>query len=224
VIIIKGFKYPINIIDNCLFKKEIKLITEIDEALGSISEQIEAIEGELNELNDQANLYINNVIKRKSPYNGFKHFIMFYDNNEIGILTSNYVDKHLNDCDIDEETSIKDISKYLPRAKEIYKITTKQYNRIFELIENVFLLIGLLEICNANFENGCEELSNCFQELAEKIKNTNIYSNTPDELFNEDEHDLVITKNEKNKWVIAYLKKEYKAKYTNYLKQQAKKS
>ncbi|MCX7871639.1 MAG: hypothetical protein N2485_08780, partial [bacterium] len=149
---------------NDYLNEAVESAMEIQEEMKEILNELDDINNKLENAGLQLNLYINNVLKMKKPFDFTKHIIIFDDNNDLYFYDHKIVEKHIvtsEDIDIDHSK----ILELLPK-QEGYKLAPKQFKKALDMI-NEYNKLALQYECNlVEFETDGEE----YEEIMDAVR------------------------------------------------------
>lgn len=194
-------------------------ISSYAEQIADINFQLKSLEVELEETNENVesldnriNMYLGNIFGIKD-FEQSKHAISIEDNSDIAVY---------NIADIDTESGEPITRESLPDPVLVYKSNIKQSTKIFNYLSDFNDLVDEFNIGLEDYESYIEshkELWSKAKETMKTVKYFKLYDGNKDEIevYNEEDHVLLIAQNEKEEWGFRYIRKEDESKFNDFV-------
>lgn len=205
--------FPIYTVDgNQNLNEHVNIAIQIQMELEKLSLEVDNIDEELNKAGQQINIYVNNIIKLKEPFDFSEQIIHFNKNDELCIYTHEEVRETISNK---EYKDLDDLLEQLPEKDSMYKfkINKKQTNRCMDLIENYNLIWQKYESNQNQIESYIKQYNDLLNDVKNILSQIQIFeinknqNNVETESFNNKKHELLITK-DNNKWKWVYVEKK----------------
>lgn len=214
------------------FEEDLQELVEIQFAIGEIHDDINETNQKLEDVGAKLNFYINNIIEMEEKFDYKNNLIIFSeegeDDKEVLIYEREFVNNHVeelveeygdkwNEEHYDEiMDEVGDI--ILPNTDKRYNVNDKQYQRLNDLVDEYNNLFNQYEYYAYELNVHYADYDEILSEVKESIANISLMevheSGTELEKFDEDRHELLITKDRiDNKWKFIYLNKENKEEF-----------
>lgn len=220
--------FPIFSIHGNYLSEEIEQAVNLRSSIVELTDIIENCNKQLINSGKKLNIYLNNIINRKTPFDFVDNMVVFSGENEISIYSHQEVDEILDGQDLDD-LSEDELFNMLPPTDDKFKLNKKQSAKCAELMEEYNNLYDDYECYLYDLEE-CTHWYNYiiegFKENLTEIKLFDLKKGEKpiNEPFNEDKHELLITKDEDlGTWKLIYIRKEDKEKFMKIIQSNIKK-
>ncbi|MNC20583.1 hypothetical protein D3C75_685380 [compost metagenome] len=197
--------------------EQAEIIAEIRQGVKDSEEKILELEEQINVANSRINMYIENTLGVEN-YDNHKHLIVINEEYEASIYPISFFST-------EKETIISD----LPKPDETYKLTKNQATKILTMVQEYNNMALDFEIEVDEYDDMLDYHEELWDEIYKVLKQTKMFKfydgeETGDiELFDEDKHTLLITKDENSGWSFKYIRKNDEEQFYKDLKDKAEK-
>ena len=197
----------------------------ITEYINELVEELDQIDKELDVIGSKLDLYINNSYNLKKTFD-YKEHIIILDSNNLGLMHKILdIEKIAKKLDIEYMEYIENIEEQiinlLPKPLEKIKMNKKQIKKYLYLIEdynNLFLDYDcLIEEVN-DYTDNYNEIIKEVKESLSNIHLTELNDSSSIDPFDNEKHELLIVKNQKNKCQFIYINKKDEEKFSKLIK------
>jgi hypothetical protein len=214
--------FPIFSVHGNYLDEDIEQAVNLRATILELSENIDEVNKELKNLGQKLNIYINNTVKRKKPFDFLHEMIIFSDKNEISFYPHEIIEQYMEESE--EELEEEEVFGLLPPTDDKAILNQKQTQRCMELIESynqLFMeyeyMLYDLEECN----NWYGFIIDGVKEELSEIKLFDVKSKDESDImeaFDDDIHELLITRDtDTKKWKFIYIRKEDRQKFIDYI-------
>jgi len=210
--------FPIYTVDGSdLLNEHVDIAINLQIAMQNLSKELLDIRIELDRIGNQLNLYVNNSIKLKEPFDFTKQIVHFTKNNELCIYSFEEVQELVENYDGQFE-SLEDLLDQLPPKDETnkFKMNIKQANRCMDIVEEYNALWQDYDFGQLQMNSYIQQYNNLINDVKNILSKIQIFEIEKDktqfgdmEPFSKRKHELLITQDQMtNKWKWVYVRKK----------------
>ena len=197
-------------------QKDVNAVIDLKLEVLTINENLFLLDTDLEQISKKLNLYVNNIVNLKKPYDCEEQFL-YFDKNYIYILSGKdgslileeLADSIENDENFDITLTIENTlginkakrSRYIINSKQIDKCIelTDQYNEILESQDELYSIMMYFE----------SQLCEMLEDIKNKLETTLLYDITKTkekiEKFNKNKHKILLTTDKEDNWKLVYV-------------------